>query len=76
LTGNNAGIHRWGGRILGRGDIILLHYVPGLDKQLQMLEKELTRLNLRPARLMDYVQKMNPQNPKRQINLMMKPSGK
>jgi hypothetical protein len=67
---NNSGIVRWFGNTLKCGDIILLHYVPDLNKQLLMLEKELIRLKLIPARLLDYINKMDLNNPTCKINLM------
>ena len=47
-------ISTWGGGIKA-GDVILLHYVKSLDQSLLLLEKELNRLNLKPALLSDYL---------------------
>lgn len=54
VTVNGSNISTWGGPIR-RGDIILLHFRPDLDKSIKALSEELDRLGLEPADLGDYL---------------------
>lgn len=48
-------IRTWGNAPIRRGDIILLHYIPSLERSLRKLLAQLEAQGLRPARLEEYL---------------------
>ena len=50
-TATSAGIHTWNGKRLEPGEIVLLHWVPGLGQQMTKLLKVIHAKHLTPAPL-------------------------